>query len=122
MTPAAAANTAPSPVDSDFRIFSTTIDTSDLRPLIERLLPDQGCIEVQRDVAGKEHAWHRHATDETLVILDGRVRFYWDQGETVCGPGTVISLPAGTLHGSVALEGGATYLIAFHNADLARHG
>ncbi len=108
--------------DCDFRIFSTEIDTGDLRPLIEQLLPDQGAIEVQRDVPGKEHAWHTHDTDETLVILDGRVRFYWDQGEKICGPGTVISLPAGTLHGSVALEEGATYLIAFNAVKFTHHG
>ena len=107
--------------ESDFRIFSTHIETADWNPLISRMLPDQGCIEVQRDVAGKEHAWHRHTTDETLVILEGKVRFYWDAGEKICGPGTVISLPAGTMHGSVALEGGATYLIAFHQVDLPAH-
>lgn len=107
--------------DNDFRIFTTRINTADLRPLVEQLLPDQGCIEVQRDVPGKEHAWHHHDTDETLVILDGTVRFYWDQGEQICGKGTVISLPAGMQHGSVALDGGATYLIAFHQASLPRH-
>lgn len=109
-------------IDRDFRIFATKVDTSDLRPLLTKLLPDQGAIEVQRDVEGKEHAWHRHTTDETLVILEGRVRFYWDQGEKICGPGTVISLPAGMMHGSVALEGGATYLIAFHSVNLPQHG
>ena len=108
--------------DRDFRIFSTRVDTSDLRPLIKKLLPDQGAIEVQRDVPGKEHAWHRHQTDETLVILEGGVRFYWDQGEKICGPGTVISLPAGMLHGSVALKEGAVYLIAFHQVNLPHHG
>lgn len=107
--------------DRDFRIFATRVDTTNLRPLLEQLLPDQGAIEVQRDVAGKEHAWHRHDTDETLVILDGRVRFYWDGGEKICGPGTVISLPAGMLHGSVALDRGATYFIAFHSAKLRHH-
>lgn len=108
--------------ERDFRIFSANVDTSDLRPLIDKLLPDQGCIEVQRDVEGKEHAWHSHETDETLVIIDGKVRFYWDQGEKICTAGTVISLPAGMMHGSVALEGGATYLIAFHAAKLSHHG
>lgn len=107
--------------DTDFRIFSMETDTSNLAPLVEKLLPDQGAIEVQRDVPGKEHAWHTHETDETLVIIDGSVRFYWDQGEKVCGKGTVISLPAGTPHGSVALDDGATYLIAFHAAKLTHH-
>lgn len=108
--------------DVDFRIFTMETDTSELGPLIEKLLPDQGAIEVQRDVPGKEHAWHTHETDETLVIIDGSVRFYWDQGEKVCGKGTVISLPAGTPHGSIALDDGATYLIAFHAARLTHHG
>ena len=109
------------PAETDFRIFTMETDTTDLRDLIERLLPDQGAIEVQRDVPGKEHPWHRHDTDETLVIIDGAVRFYWDQGERICGKGTVISLPAGTLHGSVAQELGATYLIAFQAARLTHH-
>ena len=109
------------PTETDFRIFSMNTDVSDIWPLIQKLLPDQGCIEVQRDVPGKEHAWHQHDCDETLVILQGRVRFYWDNGEKSCGPGTVISLPAGTRHGSVALESGATYLIAFQAARLSHH-
>ncbi len=108
--------------DGDFRIFSTHVDISNLRPLISRLLPDQGCIEVQRDVGGKEHAWHTHEVDETLVILKGQLRFYWDRGEMLCGPGTVISLPAGMMHGSMAMDGGATYLIAFHQVNLPQHG
>ena len=106
----------------DFNIFSAHVDTSDLQSLLDRLLPDQGAIELQRDVEGKEHTWHRKTTEETLVILKGALRFYWDQGETICGPGTVISLPAGMLRGTVALKGGATYLIAFHQVDLPQHG
>ena len=105
-------------ISRDFRIHATTLDTSDLAQLVDHMLPDQGCIEVQRDVEGKEHAWHSHDVDETLVVIRGRLRFYWDGGETVCGPSTVICLPAGMRHGSVALEGGATYLIAFHHVYL----
>lgn len=108
-------------IDRDFRIYSMQTDTSDLKQLINRLLPDQGHIEVQRDVAGKEHAIHSHDCDETLVILEGQLRFYWDSGEKIAGPGTVISLPAGMIHGSVALEEGATYLIAFSGVDLSLH-
>ncbi|MEM9027415.1 MAG: cupin domain-containing protein [Pseudomonadota bacterium] len=108
--------------ERDFRIYTTRVDTTELPTLIDCLLPDQGAIEVQRDVEGKEHAWHSHKTDETLVILEGCVRFYWDQGEKICAPGTVISLPAGMMHGSVALEGGATYLIAFHQVGLPNNG
>lgn len=103
------------------RIFSVQLGEGQLNTLIESLLPDQGCIEVQRDVSGKEHAWHSHDTDETLVILDGKVHFYWEGGTRVCGPGDVISLPTGVRHGSIALDGGATYLIAFQNVQLTPH-
>jgi quercetin dioxygenase-like cupin family protein len=103
---------------TDVRIHFGKVDVSDLPAVITKTLPDQGAIEVQRDVPGKEHFWHRHRTDETLIILEGRLRFYWDQGEMVCAPGDVISLPAGTHHGSEALDRGATYLIAFHHVSL----
>lgn len=121
-SPAANSEVSPSDdIDLDFRIYSMQIDTSDVKQLINRLLPDQGHIEVQRDVAGKEHAIHSHDCDETLVILEGQLRFYWDSGEKIAGPGTAISLPAGMIHGSVALEEGATYLIAFSGVDLSLH-
>ena len=97
------------------RIHQSGIDPKNLNELIFRSLPDQGCIEVQRDVTGKEHAWHTHKSDETIIVLDGSLRFYWEEGECICFPGDVVALPAGTLHGSVALDGGATYLIAFHD-------
>jgi quercetin dioxygenase-like cupin family protein len=102
----------------DVRLHFAQVEVEDLPSLITRSLPDQGAIEVQRDVPGKEHFWHQHDTDETLVVLDGNLRFYWDQGERVCAPGDVISLPAGMQHGSEALESGATYLIAFHRLAL----
>ena len=89
-------------------------DIDNIQGLIFKALPDQGCIEVQRDVAGKEHAWHEHEVDETIVVIDGSLKFYWDKGERVCFPGDVISLSAGSLHASEALDKGATYLIAVH--------
>ena len=90
--------------------------------LARRLLPQQGAIEVQNDVPGKEHTWHSHDVDETLAIVEGGVRFYWDGGERVCRPGDVIHLPAGMRHGSVALAEGAIYLIAFEAAKLGDDG
>lgn len=89
------------------------ISVKDIGALIYSILPDQGCVEIQRDAAGKEHTWHTHQIDETLIVLEGALRFYWPEGEHIFQEGVVISLPAGTPHGSVAMEGGATYLIAF---------
>jgi quercetin dioxygenase-like cupin family protein len=94
-------------------ILRAKADVQDLKSLVFQSLPDQGSVEVQRDVPGKEHAWHEHTVDETIVVLDGALKFYWNEGERLCFPGDVIALPAGSAHGSVALEQGAVYLIAF---------
>jgi quercetin dioxygenase-like cupin family protein len=75
------------------------------------LLPAQGSIELQRDAAGKVHAFHTHPVDEILLIISGRLNFVWDGGERVCNPGDTIFLPAGTLHQSEALDD-AIYAIA----------
>ena len=94
------------------------VNPNDIAALIYKSLPDQGSIEVQRDVPGKEHVWHTHATDETIVVLDGALRFYSEAGERLCLPGDVIALPAGTPHGSEALKDGAVYVIAFNTVAL----
>lgn len=94
------------------RIHASQITPPALPALIRRLMPVQGSVEVQHDQPGKCHDWHAHPTDETLVVLDGGLRFYWTGGERLCGPGDVIHLPAGARHGSEALAAGVTYLIA----------
>jgi len=81
-------------------------------PAILALLPTQGCIELQRDAAGKVHHFHTHPVDEVLVIIKGGLNFKWEDGERICRAGDTILLPAGTLHQSEALEGGAVYAIA----------
>lgn len=80
-------------------------------PAILALLPSQGCIELQRDAAGKVHAFHTHPVDEILIVISGRLNFCWDGGERVCGAGDTIFLPAGTMHQSEALDE-AVYAIA----------
>jgi quercetin dioxygenase-like cupin family protein len=81
-------------------------------PAIFDLLPAQGSVELQRDAAGKVHHYHTHPVDEILLIISGRLAFKWNDGERICGAGDTILLPAGTLHQSEALEGGAIYAIA----------
>ena len=81
-------------------------------PAILALLPSQGCIELQRDAAGKVHQFHTHPVDEILVIIRGGLNFKWEDGERICRAGDTILLPAGTLHQSEALEDGAIYAIA----------
>jgi quercetin dioxygenase-like cupin family protein len=95
----------------------TTIIPADRRefsidPAILDLLPTQGSVELQRDAAGKVHHYHTHPVDEILLIISGKLIFKWQDGERVCSAGDTILLPAGTLHQSEALEGGAIYAIA----------
>jgi quercetin dioxygenase-like cupin family protein len=81
-------------------------------PAILELLPAQGCVELQRDAAGKVHHFHTHPVDEILMIIKGALKFEWEGGTRICRPGDTIRLPAGTLHQSEALDGGAIYAIA----------
>lgn len=81
-------------------------------PAILELLPAQGSVELQRDCAGKVHHFHTHPVDEMLVIIEGALKFEWEGGTRICGPGDIIKLPAGMLHQSEALDGGAIYAIA----------
>ena len=94
------------------RIITATKTKFAIDPAILALLPAQGCIELQRDAAGKVHHFHTHPVDEILVIISGRLNFKWEDGERICRAGDTIFLPAGTLHQSEALAEGAVYAIA----------
>jgi quercetin dioxygenase-like cupin family protein len=94
------------------RIITGTRTELAIDPAILDLLPAQGSVELQRDAAGKVHHFHTHPVDEILVIVSGRLNFIWEGGERICGAGDTILLPAGTLHQSEALDGGAIYAIA----------
>jgi quercetin dioxygenase-like cupin family protein len=79
------------------------------------LLPHQGSFELQQDQPGKVHDWHFHSLDEELFILRGDALLFWDADsvyqERHCVAGTWITLPAGTVHGSVAGADGMVYII-----------
>ena len=81
-------------------------------PAILDLLPVQGSVELQRDAAGKVHHFHTHPVDEILLVISGSLVSKWEDGQRICGAGDTILLPAGTLHQSEALDGGAIYAIA----------
>ncbi|WNV85806.1 hypothetical protein [Umezawaea sp. Da 62-37] len=99
--------------------MSPTITIEPEVPLTDRItafLPAQGSFEVQHDQEGKTHNWHRHSIDETLFVIDGVLNVFWLQDGEVrrhsCGPNSKLQLPANTVHGSTAGEGGCVYLIA----------
>src|SRR5215469_11398684 len=104
------------------RIIAGTKTEFSIAPEILELLPAQGCVELQRDAAGKVHHFHTHPVDEILFIVSGRLNFKWDGGERICGAGDTIFLPAGTLHQSEALDEGAIYAIATRPSVAAAAG
>ncbi len=90
----------------------------DFASLVLRALPLQGCVEVQRDQAGKKHDWHKHKTDETIIVIGGSLLFYWEQSQRFCEKGDVIFIPAGEPHRSEAQSAGPIYIIAFQLVDI----
>ena len=103
-------------------IIAGTKTEFSIDPTILELLPAQGCVELQRDAAGKVHHFHTHPVDEILVIIKGALKFWCEDGMRIVGPGDTIKLPAGTLHQSEALEGGAIYAIATRPPAVAATG
>jgi uncharacterized protein len=100
------------------RILEKRLPVPALPALLLNALPQQGCVELQRDLPGKAHEWHSHDSDETLIVLQGTLDFEWERGRQQCRPGDVIELPAGYRHRSVATGSGALYLIAFRRLDV----
>ena len=53
---------------------------------------------------------HRHDWDESFFVVRGKVEVNCEGNSTVCGPGTLVHLPAGTLHGYRFCAGGGQML------------
>jgi quercetin dioxygenase-like cupin family protein len=47
---------------------------------------------------------HSHVSEQFSLILDGRVRFVFDDKEIVVGAGEILFIPANVPHSAVALE------------------
>lgn len=88
------------------------------RDFLISIIPEQGCIELQRDQPLKVHDWHEHTCDETLLVLDGNITFSVPQGDISCRRGDYINLSAGTRHRSRAGKDGCIYVIAFRTLNL----
>jgi len=93
----------------------TVEERPDLSGGLLALLPRQGSFELQNDQPGKLHSWHSHDLDEELFVMVGEALLFWEENGTlhtrVCPSGTWITLPAGTVHGSIAGPAGAIYMI-----------
>ncbi|WP_273717527.1 MULTISPECIES: cupin domain-containing protein [Bartonella] len=86
--------------------------------ILKMMLPEQGSIEIQRDFPGKIHDWHIHHVDETLLIIEGELIFFYDEKRITCIQGDIIHLPANTKHKSIAADVGCIYAIATENLTI----
>lgn len=53
---------------------------------------------------------HSHPWDEAFYVLEGSVEFICDGEQHACRPGTLVHVPAGTVHGFHYLAGGGRML------------
>ena len=64
---------------------------------------------------------HRHTWDESFFVLRGSVEFSIDGKVGRCDPGTLVHLPAGTVHGySFGAGGGETFEITGEGGNATR--
>jgi quercetin dioxygenase-like cupin family protein len=74
--------------------------------------------------AGSEGAGpppHRHVWDESFFVLSGSVEFSINGKADLCGPGTLVHLPAGTVHSyRFGAGGGRLFEIAGQGGNATR--
>ncbi|MEW6413719.1 MAG: cupin domain-containing protein [Pseudomonadota bacterium] len=67
-------------------------------------------ITLQRGGEGLGAPPHSHDWDESFYVLQGGVEFTCAGQTRVCGPGTLVHVPAGTVHGFRYAAGGGEML------------
>ncbi|WP_375657090.1 cupin domain-containing protein [Bartonella sp. CM120XJJH] len=98
--------------------FSKIKLNKNIYDILKMMMPKQGSIEIQRDFPQKIHDWHIHKVDETLLIIEGELDFFYSEKRITCTPGDIIHLPANTRHKSIAAEVGCIYAIATENLTI----
>jgi quercetin dioxygenase-like cupin family protein len=56
-------------------------------------------ITLQQGDEGMGPPLHSHAWDESFYVLKGQIEFSYDDKTVMCLPGTLVHVPAGTVHG-----------------------
>ena len=67
-------------------------------------------ITLQEGLEGSGPPPHTHPWHESFYVIRGRVHFHCAGEDVTAGPGTVVHVPAGTVHGFRFGAGGATML------------
>ena len=91
-----------------------TLEVETLNPLFDRQLVVGEQVMVARIIMkkGAHVPLHSHMNEQITQGIKGALKFWWESEMRIVRPGDTIMLPAGTLHQSEALEGGAIYAIA----------
>ena len=93
-----------------------------MEALIRALLPDQGNIEIFREVPLRSNAYAAERRGKLIVVLEGSLRLIFDSRTVDLSPGMVAQLSPDIAYSSLALDGGATYLVTRAQARVALHG
>ena len=67
-------------------------------------------ITLQAGDEGSGPPPHQHDWDESFFVVRGKVEITCEGNSTFCGPGTLVHLPAGTVHGYRFCAGGGQML------------
>jgi quercetin dioxygenase-like cupin family protein len=67
-------------------------------------------ITLQEGEEGSGPPPHHHNWDESFFVVRGRVEINCEGNSTLCEPGTLVYLPAGTVHGYRFCAGGGQML------------
>lgn len=70
--------------------------------------PENGAGVIFRDRERHKEGFfvglHIHEGDESFEVLEGKIRFTVNGQQKVCGPGSIIFIPAGIEHGFLVIE------------------
>jgi quercetin dioxygenase-like cupin family protein len=77
-------------------------------------------VILERVAAGDRIPLHRHDVDEAIIVVDGHGTYHLDGVEQQVGPGDVVFVPAGALHGTLNDGDGELYLHAFFPSSHVR--
>lgn len=67
-------------------------------------------ITLQEGDEGSGPPPHHHDWDESFFVVRGDVEINYEGNSTMCGPGTLAHIPAGTVHGYRFCAGGGQML------------
>jgi hypothetical protein len=93
-----------------------------MEEMIRAVLPDQGSVEIHRDVHGRRHVHEGDGRGKIVLVLDGGLRLTCQGQAFDLLPGMAAQLIPGVGYSSLALARGATYVVSRGQARVALHG